>query len=154
MTVVLQRVLHASVSVDKTVHGSCQRGLFLLVGVTKDDTEEDALLLVDKIARLRVFEDEAGKMNLSLTQVGGGVLAVPNFTLCADYRKGNRPDFFGAMPPERAKCLYQYFCDRLAEQVGQVARGVFGADMAIDAACDGPVTIVLDSRVLRRERTP
>lgn len=155
MTVVLQRVLHASVSVDGQVCGSCEKGMLLLVGVCREDTDADALLLAEKIARLRIFEDENQKMNLSLSQIGGGVLAVSNFTLCADYRRGNRPDFFGAMPPDRARALYTYFCDVLGEQLGQsVARGVFGADMKIDACCDGPVTLTLDSRVLRRERTP
>ncbi len=153
MIVIVQRVQSAAVAVDGEICGSCEKGLLLLCGVAKGDTEQDARLIADKIVRMRIFEDENQKMNLSVADVGGSVLAISNFTLCADYRKGNRPDYFGAADPISAKALYAYFCDLLSEQI-PTQRGVFGADMKIDVLCDGPVTISVDSRVLRRSREP
>ena len=147
MIAVIQRVSAASVEVDGETVGSCGHGLCILLGVAKDDTAEDADALVKKIINLRIFEDGNGKMNLSLLDVGGEMLAVSNFTLLASYRKGNRPDYMSAAAPTVAKPLYDYFCERCAESV-KVGRGVFGADMKVDIHNDGPVTIVMDSKVL------
>ena len=150
MKAVVQRVSRAEVRVDGAVCGSCGAGLFILLGVADGDTREDAELLAGKIARLRIFCDDEGKMNRSVTDVGGGALVVSNFTLLANYRHGNRPDFFGAAAPAEANGLYEYFTELLRAQVGEVGTGIFGADMKIDAACDGPVTIVLESEVLKK----
>ena len=147
MIAVIQRVDEASVTVDGEVVGSCGQGLYVLLGVGREDSERDADALVRKIINLRIFEDESGKMNLSVLDVGGEMLAVSNFTLLASYRKGNRPDYMGAASPDVAKPLYDYFCSKAAESV-KVAKGVFGADMKPHLACNGPVTIVMDSKVL------
>ncbi len=154
MTVVVQRVTSASVEVEGKIVGSCGRGFLLLAGISKEDTETDVRLLADKIGGLRIMEDENQKMNQSLADVDGGMLVISNFTLCADYRKGNRPDFFGAADPVTAKRLYDLFCQYLKEKNPKVECGIFGADMKIDACCDGPVTLVMDSRVLRKLRQP
>jgi len=146
MRAVLQRVKGASVAVDGTLRGECGTGWLILLGVETDDTAADAGTLAGKIARLRAFEDENGRMNRSATDIGGGALVVPNFTLCADCSHGNRPDFFGAAPPDEAKTLFLRFCDDLASAGVPVGRGVFGADMRISASCDGPVTIILSCR--------
>ena len=151
MKIILQRVLNASVTVDGTVRGRCGNGFLVLIGVERGDTEDDARILADKISALRVFEDGGGKMNLSICDVGGSVLAVSNFTLCASSRRGNRPDFTAAAPPEEAKELYDRFCDMLRERV-PTERGVFGADMKIEMTADGPVTIPLDSALLKGPR--
>ncbi len=151
MKVILQRVLRASVSVDGEVCGSCGRGFLALVGVEKGDCETDARALADKIAALRVFEDENGKMNLSLGDVGGSVLSISNFTLSASCRRGNRPDFTAAAPPDEAEKLYDLFSEMLGELV-PTEKGVFGADMKIDMIADGPVTVPLDSVTLRGPR--
>lgn len=150
MTAVLQRVSSASVKVGGEVRGSCRRGFMILLGVAKDDGEEDCRLLADKIAKMRVFPDENDRMNLSVCDIDGSVLVIPNFTLLASYKKGNRPDFTESAPPDRAKELYEYFCSYLGEKVPALERGVFGAHMTLDPICDGPVTIVMDSRVLRK----
>lgn len=153
MKIVLQRVKRAEASVEGAVVGRCEKGFLLLVGVERNDGEAEAELLAAKIAKLRVFSDENGKMNLSLDAVSGNVLAVSNFTLCADCRKGNRPDYFGAEEPGRAKELYEYFASRLEEHLMRpVARGVFGADMEISLINDGPVTIVLNSKELQSRK--
>ncbi len=149
MIAILQRVSEASVTVDGEVTGKIDAGLLVLLGVARGDTETDAELLAQKIAKLRVFEDEGGKMNLSVTDVGGGVLVVPNFTLLAAYRHGNRPDFFGSESPDAAKRLFTYFCDIMENCVSRVERGVFGAHMHVSLLNDGPVTIPMDSQVLR-----
>ncbi len=149
MIAVLQRVTCASVTIDSEMTASIGKGFMILLGVAKGDTETDAELLADKIAKLRVFEDENAKMNLSVTDIGGEILVVPNFTLLASYRKGNRPDFFGGERPEEAKRLFLYFCDYIAKSVPSVARGTFGADMKVALLNDGPVTIPMDSAVLR-----
>lgn len=154
MTVVLQRVSSACVRVDGEAVGACENGFLLLVGVTKEDDESDVTLLCDKIANLRIMEDENQKMNRSLADVNGGMLIISNFTLCADYRKGNRPDFFAAASPDQAKKLYDLFCQKMKEKNPRVGCGIFGADMKIEAHCDGPVTLTMDSRVLRRVREP
>ncbi|MBR3423455.1 MAG: D-tyrosyl-tRNA(Tyr) deacylase [Clostridia bacterium] len=151
MKVVLQRVLRATVSVDGVIRGSCGRGFLALVGVEKGDCEEDARVLSDKIAALRVFEDDNGKMNLSVRDVGGSILSVSNFTLSASCRRGNRPDFTAAAPPDEAEKLYDLFSKMLSELV-PTEKGVFGADMKIDMIADGPVTVPLDSETLRGPR--
>lgn len=150
MTAVLQRVSRATVYADGEFSGECGKGLFILLGINTEDTEEDARLLADKIARLRIFCDEQDKMNLSVTDVGGGVLVVSNFTLQANYARGNRPDYLAAARPEKAEPLYEYFLRLMEERVTQVGHGKFGADMRIEASCDGPVTIVMDSAVLKK----
>ncbi len=151
MQAVLQRVSRAEVSVNGRVSGSCNRGFLILLGVFEGDGEEDADLLAEKIAKLRVFADEQGKMNKSILDVGGSVLVVSQFTLCANYVHGNRPDFFSAAEPEKANRLYEYFSERMRILVPNgVGNGVFGADMQIEACCDGPVTIVMDSEKLKK----
>ncbi len=153
MRAVIQRVKRAAVTVDGTVIGSCGQGFLLLLGVRKGDVEEDADLLAAKIAKLRIFCDENDKMNLALADVGGELLVISNFTLCADCRKGNRPDYFGAEAPDRAKALYEYFTARVATLSGcKTETGEFGADMEVSLVNDGPVTIVLDSDDLRRKK--
>ena len=144
MRAVVQRVSRASVTVEGEVTGAIERGLLVLLGVGHDDTDERARALAAKIARLRIFGDEAGKMNLSVEDTGGSVLAVSQFTLLADTRKGNRPSFVGAAPPQEANRLYEVFCDALAALGLPVAKGVFGAHMDVDLTNDGPVTIVLE----------
>lgn len=147
MIAVIQRVSSAGVKVDGALVGKCGHGLCILLGVAKEDTAEDADALVRKILNLRIFEDDAGKMNRSLLDVGGEMLVISNFTLLAAYKKGNRPDYMGAAAPAEANKLYEYFADKCAELV-PVQKGIFGADMKVDIANDGPVTIVMDSRVL------
>ena len=152
MQAVLQRVKRAEVSVGGEVKGRCGKGLFILLGVFEGDTEQDARLLAEKIARLRIFEDENGKMNLSANDVGGGALVVSQFTLCAHYEHGNRPDFLAAAKPVEANALYEYFSALLRSLVtAGVENGVFGADMQIETLCDGPVTIVMDSNKLKKK---
>ena len=153
MKAVIQRVTKASVSVDGEVIGACRRGFLVLLGVGKGDSEEDAELLAAKIAKMRIFSDENGKMNLALADVGGELLVISNFTLLADCRHGNRPDYFGAESPTRAKELYEYFTDRLRELSGcPTATGEFGADMDVALHNDGPVTILLDSAALKKKK--
>ena len=151
MQAVLQRVTSAQVSVNGEVVGRCGKGFFILLGVFEGDGEEDAELLAEKISKLRVFEDENGKMNKSAGDVGGSMLVVSQFTLCANYVHGNRPDFLAAAKPDRANELYEYFSKLLRNLVEKgVENGVFGADMQIDAHLDGPVTIVMDSDKLKK----
>jgi D-tyrosyl-tRNA(Tyr) deacylase len=146
MRVVLQRVTHGQVTVGGNVTGAIARGFVALVGVTHGDSEADAERLARKTANLRVFDDDQGKMNRSLLDVGGGVLVVSQFTLYADARKGRRPSFIDAAAPEIAARLVQHFAARLAEEgVTRIAHGVFGAMMQVELVNDGPVTIVLDS---------
>lgn len=145
MRAVVQRVSRAEVRVDGAVVGSIGRGLLVLLGVAQGDGESEARFLADKVARLRVFEDEAGKMNRSVADAGGGVLVVSQFTLLGDARKGNRPSFTAAAPPEVANALYERFCALLGERGLLVARGVFRARMDVELVNDGPVTILLDS---------
>lgn len=148
MIAVLQRVLSASVTADGLPSGRCEKGYLILLGVLKDDSGEDALLLAEKISKLRVFSDENGKMNLSVCDVSGSALVVSNFTLGANYTHGNRPDFFESAPPAVAEPLYETFSSLLRERIGRVETGVFGADMQISMEADGPVTIVMDSKCL------
>ena len=153
MLAISQRILSASVIADGEPSSQCGRGFLILLGVSREDTEEDARLLAEKIAKLRVFQDAAGKMNCSIGEVDGAVMVVPNFTLYASYKKGNRPDFFASAPPERAEGLFTYFCEYIAPLVPAVCRGKFRSDMQVSLVNDGPVTIPMDSRVLRGERS-
>lgn len=152
MIAVIQRVNCAKVSVDGEAVGECGRGFLVLLGVAEGDTKEDALAIAKKIPSLRIFCNDEGKMNLSLLDIGGEILAISNFTLLANCRRGNRPDFMGAEKPDAANALYEYFVSLLRESVPHVAKGVFGGDMKIYAENDGPVTIILDSAVLRGPR--
>jgi len=146
MRAVVQRASRGRVVVDGAVSGEIGKGLVVLLGVARDDGEQDARLLADKVAGLRVFEDTLGKMNLAVGEVGGGVLVVSQFTLLGDARKGNRPSFTDAAPPEAANALYERFCALLREKGLTVATGVFRAHMDVELVNDGPVTILLDSR--------
>ncbi len=148
MRAVVQRVSRAEVRVDGRATGAIGRGLVVLLGVAQGDGEDDARALADKVAALRIFEDPAGKMNLSVRDVSGGVLVVSQFTLLGDARKGNRPGFVDAAPPEEANALYERFCGLLRERGLAVATGVFRASMEVELVNDGPVTILLDSRKL------
>ena len=152
MIAVLQRVKRASVVADGVLTGEIGEGLLVLLGVGEGDTEEDADLLAAKIAKCRIFCDEQEKMNRSVVDVGGGVLVVSNFTLLANYRRGNRPDFMGAAAPDVAKKLYLYFVERMRAEVTEVATGEFGAYMQIDLSADGPITITMDSNVLKQPK--
>ncbi|MBE6693347.1 MAG: D-tyrosyl-tRNA(Tyr) deacylase [Ruminococcaceae bacterium] len=149
MKAVLQRVSSASVSVDGVTVGECGRGLMILLGVAEGDTWEDGERLLQKIVKLRIFEDGDGKMNRSVTDVGGELLVISQFTLLANYRRGNRPDFISAAHPYVANELYERFCREAENYVSHVGRGIFGADMKVSLVNDGPVTIVMDSDVLK-----
>lgn len=149
MIAVIQRVQNSNVSIDGVINGECSKGLMILLGVAKGDTEEDARLLATKISKLRIFCDENDKMNLSIKDVDGEVLVVSQFTLFANYKKGNRPDYFGAAEPSVAIPLYEYFVDLMRAEVKHVGTGVFGADMQVSILNDGPVTIVMDSNLLK-----
>ena len=145
MRVVLQRVKNASVTVGGERVSGIGDGLLLLVGIAVGDGEAEAAWLAEKISGLRIFNDGDGKMNLSVRDVGGEVLAVSQFTLLADTKKGKRPSFVGAAPPEEAERLFDYFCERLrAAGAGPVKTGVFGAMMDVALVNDGPVTIILE----------
>lgn len=146
MRAVIQRVTSARVEVDETVTGSIAQGLVVLLGVAAGDTEKDLNYLIDKILNLRIFEDAEGKMNLSLAQIEGELLAVSQFTLLADCRKGRRPGFSAAAPPESARHLYDLFVDHIRQRGITVGCGVFQADMQVHLVNDGPVTMMLDSR--------
>lgn len=146
MRAVLQRVSSAQVTVADEVVGRIGRGFLVLLGVAVGDSEEDARYLAEKIARLRIFEDEAGKMNLSLQEVGGELLAVSQFTLLADCRQGRRPGFSAAAPPALAKALYEGFVAMVRQRGLAVATGIFQAEMAVQLVNEGPVTILLDSK--------
>ena len=146
MRIVVQRSKNASVTVNEKVIGEIEKGLVLLVGVTHDDTIDDANYLADKIVNLRIFEDENGKMNLSLLDVGGSILSISQFTLYGDCRKGRRPNFMAAAKPEEALNLYKYFNTVLSEKNVVVETGEFGAEMDVALINDGPVTLILDSK--------
>ena len=152
MRVVLQRVMYGDVSVDGASVGSVDRGFVALVGVTHEDTQAEADLLAAKTANLRVFEDADGKMNLSMLDVGAGILVVSQFTLYADVRKGRRPSFINAAKPDIAEPLVEYFAERLRQEgIQRVEMGQFGAMMHVTIHNDGPVTIVLDSDELSKK---
>ena len=145
MRAVIQRVTHAAVRVNGQTVGSIGAGYLVLLGVKRGDTEKDAQYMADKIIKLRIFEDENGKMNKSIREAGGGVLCVSQFTLLGDARGQNRPGFTQAEAPERADELYKLVCARLREQDIAVENGIFRTDMQVELCNDGPVTILLDS---------
>lgn len=145
MKFVIQRVTHADVVVDGNELGRIGKGFMVLIGVSKDDNETIADKMVDKMIKLRIFEDENGKTNLSLGDVGGELLLVSQFTLYANCKKGNRPSFIDAGAPDEANALYEYIIERCKERVNVVERGEFGADMKVSLLNDGPFMIVLDS---------
>jgi D-aminoacyl-tRNA deacylase len=144
--IVVQRCKEASVTVDGKVVGAIGPGLMLLVGVTHEDTEQDAKFASEKIAGLRIFEDDQGKMNLSVQETGGAILSVSQFTLYGDCRKGRRPNFMAAARPEQAEPLYERFNALLRELGLQVETGVFGAMMDVTLINDGPVTLIVESK--------
>ena len=147
MRTVIQRVTSANVSIDGEVVGEVGKGVMLLLGITPEDTQQDADWLVGKISRLRIFDDANGVMNLSLQDIGGEALVVSQFTLMASYKKGNRPSYIHAAPPAVAIPLYEYFVAQLQQALGRpVPTGRFGADMQVSLTNDGPVTIVMDSK--------
>lgn len=148
MIAVLQRVKRAAVRVDGTLVGQCGEGLYVLLGVSREDTEKDAEALAEKVVNLRIFTDENGKMNYSLLNIDGEMLVVSNFTLLASYRRGKRPDYMGAAAPDEANRLYKYFTELCVKSVKKVETGAFGEHMMTEMETDGPVTIVMDSREL------
>ena len=152
MKAVIQRVTGACVKVDGSVVGECGAGLMILLGVAKGDCEEDARLLANKICNLRIFCDENDKMNLSVKTIDGEALVISQFTLMANYRHGNRPDFLESAPPDEANRLYEYFADLMSAELRHVSRGVFGAHMEVSLVNDGPVTIVMDREVLKKKQ--
>lgn len=145
MKLVIQRVERAKVTVEGEIIGKIDRGYMVLVGVGPEDTKQNADFLANKLCNLRVFEDEQGKMNLSIQDIGGKILAISQFTLYADCKKGNRPSFTGAAKPEYAKELYEYFMEACKRHNIPVEHGIFGAHMKIDFINDGPVTILLEN---------
>ena len=148
MRAVIQRVAEAKVEVDGQVIGAVGRGLLVYLGVGKEDTEADAQFMADKLVNLRIFADEAGKMNRSVMEIGGGVLLVSNFTLQGDCRKGRRPGFDAAADPQLAEPLYEKVAELIASEDIPVAKGSFGAHMHVTSINDGPVTFLLDSKRL------
>jgi D-aminoacyl-tRNA deacylase len=154
MRIVLQRVKSARVDVAGETAGSIGVGLVILLGVTQTDQEEDAEYLADKVVKLRIFPDEARRMNRSLLEAGGSLLVVSQFTLYGDCRKGRRPSFDDAAPPEQARALYEYFIQRLKSSKIAVETGVFQAEMEIHLINDGPVTFILDSKRSRTDHSP
>lgn len=146
MKAVIQRVTRASVTVEGRITGEIKNGFLVLLGVMDGDTEDEMKLLAKKVSEIRIFEDENGKMNLSLDKIGGEVLVVSQFTLCADLSHGRRPSFINSAPPAIANELYEKFCEELRNLgVSKVAQGVFGAEMAVALLNDGPVTIVMNT---------
>ncbi len=145
MKFIIQRVQHASVTIEGIVSGEIQKGFLVLIGVSDSDTKEIADKMVDKMLKLRIFEDENGKTNLDIQKVDGSLLLVSQFTLYADCRKGNRPSFIKAGSPEHAENLYEYIVDACSKQIKNVQTGEFGADMKVELLNDGPFTIILDS---------
>ena len=152
MKAVIQRVSHASVVVDGKTVGSCGEGLMILLGVAEGDTEQDAELLCRKIVNLRIFTDENGKMNRSVKDIDGELLVISQFTLLANYRHGNRPDFLASAKPDEANRLYEYFKSLASREVRHVGAGEFGAHMDVSLLNHGPVTIVMDSEVLKTKK--
>jgi len=147
MKIVIQRVLSASVLIQQGTVSEIQRGFLVLLGIHNDDTKQDVEYLVKKLMNLRVFPDESGKMNLSLTDIDGQILLVSQFTLYADTKRGNRPSFIESATPDKAIPLYQLFIELLTRLMGQnIKTGVFGADMKISLVNDGPVTVIIDSK--------
>lgn len=145
MKLVIQRVTHASVTVDNNVIGKIGKGYMVLIGVSDKDTKEIADKMLDKMIKLRIFEDENGKTNLSLADVGGELLLISQFTLYANCKKGNRPSFIEAGSPDHANALYEYIIEKCKERVDVVEQGEFGAEMKVELLNDGPFTVILDS---------
>jgi D-tyrosyl-tRNA(Tyr) deacylase len=148
MRAVVQRVTRAQVTVEAKTVGEIEKGLVVLLGVARDDSEGDASYLANKIIALRIFDDEKGKMNLSLKDCGGGALVVSQFTLYGDVRRGLRPSWIDAAAPEIAEPLYEFFCNEMRKDLGEIATGSFRQMMQVELVNDGPVTILLDSRKL------
>ena len=146
MKIVLQRVLEAKVDIDGITKGEIQKGYLLLVGISGEDTKEVADKMIEKVSKLRLFEDGDGKTNLSIADVGGEVLVVSQFTLYADCKKGNRPSFINAGKPDMAEELYEYILEKCKDIFKKTESGSFGADMKVSLINDGPFTIVLDSK--------
>ena len=144
MKLVIQRVKNASVEVDKNIVGKIEKGFLVLIGIKMGDTKQQADYLVKKVCNLRVFEDENGKMNLSLKDVGGKMLIVSQFTLYGNCNDGNRPSFTEAAKPDEAIPLYEYFCNECEKNGIEVQKGIFGADMKVQLLNDGPVTIIIE----------
>ncbi len=153
MKCLVQRVTEASVTVDQQCIGEIGKGFLILLGVSDTDTEETADKMVKKVLAARIFEDENGKTNLSLADVNGELLVISQFTLYADYRKGNRPSFIRAGKPEHAEALYEYFIKKCKEEIPVVEKGSFGADMKVRLLNDGPFTILYDSDELEKPRS-
>ena len=152
MKAVLQRVKRASVTVDGEIVGACADGLMILLGVAQGDERSDAEALAAKILKLRIFNDENGKMNRSVTDIDGEMLVISQFTLLANYAHGNRPDYLESAPPKEANELYEYFVSLVRPALRHVGTGIFGADMKVELLNDGPVTIVMDSKILNKKR--
>lgn len=146
MKIVIQRVTEANVKVEGKIVGEITKGLLLLIGIDEEDEKTDADWLVQKILNLRIFGDEEGKLNLSVTDISGEILCISQFTLIADYKKGNRPSFIKAAKPDKAIPLFEYFKTEIAKSGLKTESGIFGADMKISLLNDGPVTIVMDSK--------
>ena len=146
MKIVIQRVTEANVKVEGKIVGEITKGLLLLIGIDEEDEKTDADWLVQKILNLRVFGDEEGKLNLSVTDISGEILCISQFTLIADYKKGNRPSFIKAAKPDKAIPLFEYFKTEIAKSGLKTESGIFGADMKVSLLNDGPVTIVMDSK--------
>ena len=149
MRIVIQRVREASVKINDEIVGEIQQGLLVLLGIEHVDSELDADYLIQKLIHLRIFNDEKGKMNLSVSDISGDLLIVSQFTLFADTKKGNRPSFIRSARPEQARPLYEYFLSQLKKEFsGKIENGVFGANMLVELINDGPVTIIIDSKDL------
>lgn len=146
MKIVIQRVSNAQVEVESKIVGAINKGLLLLIGIDENDNTEDADWLVQKIINLRVFGDDEGKLNLSVQDICGEILCISQFTLIADYKKGNRPSFIKAAKPDKAIPLFEYFKSEIAKSGLKTESGIFGADMKVSLLNDGPVTIVMDSK--------
>ena len=146
MKAVIQRVSEANVKVDGNIVGEISKGLLLLIGIDEEDEKKDADWLVQKILSLRIFGDEGGKLNRSVMDISGGILCISQFTLIADYKKGNRPSFIKAAKPEKAVPLFEYFKTEISKSGLKTESGIFGADMKVSLLNDGPVTIVMDSK--------
>jgi D-tyrosyl-tRNA(Tyr) deacylase len=153
MRAVVQRVTRASVTIEGETTGSIKQGLLVLLGVARDDSEADARYLAGKIVALRIFDDAEGTMNLSLKDVGGGMLVISQFTLYGDVKRGLRPSWSAAAAPDKAEPLYEFFVTQVRGLVDEVATGKFGADMKVELVNDGPVTIVIDSILVRSQKS-
>ena len=146
MKIVIQRVTESYVEVNKQIVGKINQGLMLLIGIDETDTRDDANWLIQKILNLRIFSDQDGKLNLSVLDIKGELLCISQFTLIAEYKKGNRPSFIKAKNPDGAIKLFEYFKDELKKSQLKIESGIFGADMKVSLVNDGPVTIVIDSK--------